>query len=540
MVTEYMTAQNADYEKAAGIIRSGGLVAFPTETVYGLGGSALDPLAAEKIYRAKGRPSDNPLIVHLTQASQAEKYAYTCELYYRLTDAFSPGPLTVILPKKDTIPTQVTGGLDTVALRIPSHPVARALISACGVPIAAPSANLSGHPSPTSAKHVKDDLDGRIDLIIDGGDCDIGVESTVVKLSDGKITILRPGAITEEMLGTIAPTGRDGTLFEKPAGDFRPQAPGMKYRHYAPKAPVYLVRGSEEAVAEYMEKKLAENPNAGIICRYADESRLSGKNVLYLSKEPEGQARELFSVLRAFDKTDADVIYSVVPPRSGEGLAVLNRLTKASGFKAVRADGAEKVIGLTGQSGAGKSEVCLLLEQNGFFCIDCDRVYASLLYPGSPLLKRLSETFGERTLLPDGGLDRTYLSGLVFSDPEKLKLLNSVTHAKVLARVNEIIHEQSQNGVKLFAVDAPQLFEAGYDAQCDAVIGVCAPEQTRMARLALRDGKTPEQLKARLSAQRTEEFFRVHCDYIIENDSTPQALARNTAAVVGRIKGGSK
>ena len=191
MKTIHLKTSDRSIARAANIIKKGGLVAFPTETVYGLGGSAENPESAKKIYAAKGRPSDNPLIIHIYEAKQAEKYARTSELYYKLTDAFCPGPLTVIMPKKDAVPYEVTGGLDTVAVRIPSHPDARRFIAACGVAIAAPSANASGSPSPTTAKHVAADMDGRIDAIIDGGECEIGLESTIVLLKDGAAVIRR-------------------------------------------------------------------------------------------------------------------------------------------------------------------------------------------------------------------------------------------------------------------------------------------------------------------------------------------------------------
>ena len=243
MQTKIFTAELLERDKnalaeAADIIRRGGLVAFPTETVYGLGADATDAEAAKKIYAAKGRPSDNPLIIHVSEPKDAELYARTCELYYALADAFMPGPLTVIMPKRDTIPDGVTGGLDSVAVRCPSHAVARELIALSGCAIAAPSANISGSPSPTSAAHVISDLNGIIDAIIDGGECDIGLESTIVKIDGDKLVLLRPGAITVDALRCVCDRVEIAPAVTAAlAENERPLSPGMKYRHYAPAVP---------------------------------------------------------------------------------------------------------------------------------------------------------------------------------------------------------------------------------------------------------------------------------------------------------------
>ncbi|MBQ5390517.1 MAG: threonylcarbamoyl-AMP synthase, partial [Clostridia bacterium] len=231
--------------RAGEILRSGGLVVFPTETVYGLGANALDESAAKKIYTAKGRPSDNPLIVHIASPEDADKYAVIGEEYKRLAKAFMPGPLTVILPKKPCVPDTVTGGLDSVGLRCPENAIARRMIAAAGVPVAAPSANISGKPSPTSAEHVRFDMDGKVDMILDGGECTVGLESTIVKIEDGKLTLLCPGAITLDMLRALFENVEVSAAVTEQLGEnVRPLSPGMKYRHYAPSAPLYLLCGS--------------------------------------------------------------------------------------------------------------------------------------------------------------------------------------------------------------------------------------------------------------------------------------------------------
>ena len=240
-------------EKCAEIINRGGLVAMPTETVYGLGADATDKNAAAKIYAAKGRPSDNPLIIHIASPEDAECYAYTSPLYYKLADAFMPGPLTVILPKKDIVPSEVTGGLDTVAVRCPSHEVAHALIKESGVAIAAPSANLSGSPSPTTAEHVISDMNGRIDAIIDGGSSEIGLESTIVKLEGDTAIMLRPGAVTCDALGCVCEKVEIAAAVTELLGENeRPLSPGMKYKHYAPASPLVLLEGEDSAVTNFL------------------------------------------------------------------------------------------------------------------------------------------------------------------------------------------------------------------------------------------------------------------------------------------------
>ncbi len=327
----------------ADIIKRGGLVAFPTETVYGLGGNALDSEAAKKIYAAKGRPSDNPLIIHIAAPEDAEAYCKTNEAYYKIAKAFMPGPITVILPKKDIVPFSVTGGLDTVAVRCPKNPVARALISEAGVPIAAPSANTSGRPSPTSARHVIEDLNSKIDAVIDGGDSEIGLESTIVLPGNGGVKVLRPGGITVEMLREVfEDVSLDGGITEKNESTTAPLAPGMKYRHYAPSATVFLIKDSgradfDERVKKFLSGKLDREPRTGIICFDEYKKDIIGKNVFYFGKkaDDEEHAKRLFDILRRFDDTDAPEIYATASDLKGVGLAIYNRMLKASGFNII-------------------------------------------------------------------------------------------------------------------------------------------------------------------------------------------------------------
>lgn len=313
-------------------MRTGGLVAFPTETVYGLGANALDPKAVLSIFEAKGRPSDNPLIVHIINYEQAQEFAKDIpKEYYELCRRFSPGPLTVILKKRDSIPMETSGGLDTVALRIPSHPVARELIRIAGVPIAAPSANLSGSPSPTTARHCIDDLWGRLDAIVDGGACSVGVESTVITLAEDTPCLLRPGAVTPEMLSQVLGKLKiHHAVMERLNSTEKAFSPGMKYKHYAPKARIIVVNGSNTNFAAYANSK-KEN---GVFALCFDEDIPALQVPFVTLGEGElAQAQHLFSALRELDDRNAKTVYAHCPAKKGLGLAVYNRLIRAAAYE---------------------------------------------------------------------------------------------------------------------------------------------------------------------------------------------------------------
>lgn len=342
-ITDDLEQNDRLFTKAADIIRNGGLVAFPTETVYGLGGDAFDESAAAKIYAAKGRPSDNPLIVHIADVSDMDALSDEVpEIARRLAEYFWPGPLTMIVRKNGRVPMSVTGGLDTVAIRLPSHPAARRLIKESGTFIAAPSANLSGRPSPTRASHVIEDLSGRIDMIIDGGDIEIGLESTIVDLTEDVPVILRPGYITLEMLSdAVGEVRLDKALMTGVAANVRPKAPGMKYRHYAPRAAMTIVEGDNDRVVSYMKEKLAEQAGeghkVGLMLTSADVASFDGGEIICLGdrNDEEEIAKNLFAALREFDDRAVDVIYSEAFPETGVGQAVMNRLLKAAGHTVV-------------------------------------------------------------------------------------------------------------------------------------------------------------------------------------------------------------
>lgn len=329
--------------QAGEIIRNGGLVAFPTETVYGLGGDGLNPDSSRKIYAAKGRPSDNPLIIHIYRMEDLEVLVKEIpDSAKKLAEAFWPGPLTMILPKADLVPKETTGGLDTVAVRMPSHKVALAFIKAAGGFVAAPSANLSGKPSPTLAKYVLEDMDGRIDMIIDGGDIAIGLESTIVDLTGDIPMILRPGYITPEMLkDVLGEVTMDPTLMDGDCKD-RPKAPGMRYRHYAPKGDMLIVEGSPDKVVKEINALVAESNEkgykTGVIATAENADKYCADVIKVVGKRNDDTAiaASLYRILREFDDEEVDAIYSESFATDGIGQAIMNRLLKAAGHKYIK------------------------------------------------------------------------------------------------------------------------------------------------------------------------------------------------------------
>jgi len=326
---------------AGKILREGGLVVFPTETVYGLGANALDSEASKAIFAAKGRPVDNPLIVHIYSIEQLSEITNGINTIARKAmEAFWPGPLTLIMEKSQNVPDAVTAGLNTVGVRMPKNDVAIALLKAAGVPIAAPSANTSGKPSPTKAEHVIFDMDGKVDVILDGGPCDVGLESTILDTTSTPPTILRPGGVTLEMLrGVFRDVALDKGLLKKPDGDFKPKAPGMKYTHYSPDADVTVVEGRTEDVVEHIKERLLECSNKGIKAGVlaTDETKgFYGENFIISvgSREnPITIAENLFDSLREFDKQSIQVVFAEAVANNGIGLAIMNRMNKAAGFK---------------------------------------------------------------------------------------------------------------------------------------------------------------------------------------------------------------
>ena len=342
MNTLLLSTTDKDIQTAAEILRNGGLVAIPTETVYGLAANALSGDAVKSIFAAKGRPSDNPLIVHISSIDEIEKYNLVREIPRNaqlLFEKFWPGPLTIIMPKSDSIPREVTAGLDSVAIRFPSHPVAQAVIRESGCPLAAPSANLSGSPSPTTAQHVMEDMQGRIPAIIDGGSCDVGLESTVITLCTEIPTVLRPGGVTleelREVLGEVKLS--DAVLSKLKEGE-EAASPGMKYRHYAPKAKVYLVKAEDKSFCDFVNSKDAKSTVA--LC-YTDDTECINSHTIVLGDKYDytAQSHNLFCALRDADAINGvNTVYVRCPKTDGMGMALFNRLIRAAGFEVITLD----------------------------------------------------------------------------------------------------------------------------------------------------------------------------------------------------------
>ena len=345
METALLLPSAETYARASEILAGGGLVAFPTETVYGLGANALDSNAVLSVFAAKGRPADNPLIVHIHDQAQLEPLCTLPDGAQALIDAFWPGPLTILCNKKPAVPDTVTAGLPTVAVRMPSHPVARALLQACNLPVAAPSANSSGRPSPTTAAHVMEDMKGKIPLIIDGGMCDVGVESTVLDLCHGEPVVLRPGGITPGMISSVL--GRKvqiaGSVLRPLRENETALSPGMRYKHYAPHAVVTLVEGPSERVVPLLRKlyqqQAADGIKSCVLCFTEHVAELSDccPHDIGSSADPSEIAHRLFDILRKLDEEGMEAVFSEVIPPEGVGLAVMNRLGRAEAFRTIKA-----------------------------------------------------------------------------------------------------------------------------------------------------------------------------------------------------------
>lgn len=337
MKTLLLKDTEEDIEKAAKILQSGGLVGMPTETVYGLAANALNPKAVADIFKAKGRPMDNPLIVHISSFEDIERFNLAEEIPEKarlLAESFWPGPLTMIVKKGSAVPDEVSAGLDTVAIRFPSHKTANRLIAKANLPLAAPSANLSGSPSPTTAQHVMNDLNGRIDAVVDGGTSDVGLESTVITLAENPPRLLRPGGITVEQLESLI--GRievDKAVLHKLDDNAKAASPGMKYKHYAPKANVIILKADDKSFTDYVNSKKSEDVAA--ICYNENEPYLNVKTYSLGKKQDlKSQAHNLFEILREIDlNPQIKTVYAICPKTDGVGMAVYNRLIRAAGFE---------------------------------------------------------------------------------------------------------------------------------------------------------------------------------------------------------------
>lgn len=506
MNTKILGTNKEDIEIAGKILSKGGLVAFPTETVYGLGADALNDEAVKNIYKAKGRPSDNPLIVHIAKKEDIVPLVKeVTEEAKAVIDRFFPAPLTIILPKSEKVGNVVSGGLDTVAVRMPQNPVARAVIEAAKTPIAAPSANTSGLPSPTKASRVIEDMSGKIDAIIDGGDCEFGVESTVITLATDVPTILRPGAITKEMLMEVLPRVEVAkAVLEGMKNDEVAASPGMKYKHYAPKAKVIIVNADKEKYERFVNFK----KDAFALCFEGDNVDVP-KVTFGKENDDLSQAKELFDALRKLDDMGAKKVYARIPHKDGVGMAVYNRLIRAAAFCVLDLE-RPFTIGLTGQTGAGKGYVGKYLTELGFNVLDTDIYARKITEKNSPIFPILQKEFGE-DIIKDGELQRQLLADRVFKDKEKTKKLNEIMHPAIIDLCKEDATFPS-------VLDAPLLFECKANEKCSIVISVLAPKDLRIKRIMERDNITKEQAETRINAQKDEDFYKSNSDFTVIND----------------------
>lgn len=502
---------------AARLLRDGALVAIPTETVYGLGANGLDETAVRRIFEAKGRPQDNPLILHLTGPQWLPRYCREIpSIAYVLARKFWPGPLTMILRRSELVPDVTTAGLDTVAVRCPNHPVTLAILREAGVPVAAPSANLSGRPSCTSAQDVLEDMDGRIEGVVDGGPCVVGVESTILDLTCDPPRLLRPGGLpVEELERLIGPVIMDKAVNGALPEHERPRAPGMKYRHYAPKAPVTVVTGAPAKSAQEIKRRVG--PSSGVICFDEYVHLFPGQVVHAIGpvKDKLAQAQRVFDALRTFDGSPVTEIYTQCPDGQGLGLAVGNRLKKAAGFHVVEADCEKIILGLTGGTGAGKSSALAVLRELGGTVLDCDRVYHEMLAENEEMQKAVSKAF-PGVFRPDGTLDRRKLGQEVFMKKEQLEKLNVIVYRFLVPEIQRRLNE-AEDGV--CAIDAINLLESGLDQICDRTVAITSPTELRVRRIMARDRITEQYARMRITAQKPDEYYRGKCSCELNNDA---------------------
>lgn len=514
-----------------------GIVGMPTETVYGLAANAFSPDAIVKIFEAKGRPQDNPLIVHISEYEMlTDVVSEFSETARKLGEAFWPGPLTMILPKGEKMPFEVTAGLDTVGVRMPSHPAALQLIRACGVPLAAPSANLSGKPSPTRAEHVFDDLKGKIRFILEGGECQVGLESTVVRVGEDKVDLLRPGGITvEDLLTVVSEVQVADGVFTQVKEDEKVESPGMKYKHYSPNANVILVRGNLRSFCDYAERNADDR--TGVLVFDGEEKQFKLPCITYgARKDSRAQGNRLFDALRELDERGFKTVFVREPARDGVGMAVYNRLLRACGFEIAEPEKGElTVIGLTGQTGSGKSTVRAMLEKEGIACIDCDGV--SRRVSALPqVLEQLRLMFGEEVIGEAGSLNRKVLAKRVFTSKTEMKKLDSIMYPAIMREIESELCRLSEDGVKLVLLDAPTLFESGADQFCDSVISVIAPMAVRKDRIMKRDQLTEEEAENRIAAQQEDSFYEKRSDMVIRNDRDISSLEEQMAEVLKKFR----
>lgn len=533
MITEKLKTDSVNCDesvaRAAEILQNGGVVAIPTETVYGLAASAYDVNAINKVFVAKGRPQDNPLIVHICDKEMLLKVAKDIpERAQVCAEKFWPGPLTMIFKRKEGIASAVSAGLSTVAVRMPSHKIALDIIKRANLPLAAPSANTSGRPSPTSAFHVETDLDGKIDAIVFSDDCEVGVESTVISFSCNPPKLLRPGAVTFEQLKEIIPDITvDNSVLSEPQKGARVESPGVKYKHYAPKTECCLVEGTTDAFADFVNGKLS----SAAVCFAEEAEKISVPKLVYGTACDEASlAHRVFSVLREIDDFGLKKAYIHAPSKQGVGLAVYNRLLRACGFKVIKLN---TVIGLTGPTGSGKSTVSKTARKFGFKVIDCDKLARIAVEKGSSGLEALVKAFGQNILNDGDTLNRKALAEKAFSTPENTKLLNDT----ILPFISEMVISEAKDGKVL--LDAPTLFESGVNSICDATVAVLADKEIRLKRIMERDSIDKDSALLRINAGKNDEFYKANADFVLYNNKDEAKIITQFEEIINKIMGKS-
>ncbi len=517
MKTQILTPNSDNIALVANKILNSDIVAIPTETVYGLACNAFDEVAIKKVFIAKGRPADNPLIVHVCDEEMLKEvvseFSVTAQ---KLAKAFWPGPLTMVLPKSEKISDSITCSLDAVGVRMPSNPIALELIKTCGLAIAAPSANVSGKPSPTSARHVFADFDGKIEFILDGGDCEVGIESTVIKVLEDTVEILRPGKISiNDLLTVVKNVKLDDGVFTKLTDNRDVSSPGMKYTHYSPNANVIMVEGSISDFCEYVSKNADDKP--GVLVFEKEQSLFNIPCFTYGNEfNSNEQAAKLFAALREIDKHNLKTVFARVPLKEGVGLAVYNRLLRACGFEIIKLKKAV-IIGLTGQTGGGKTTLCAEFEKKGAAIINCDLISRDVIKLDE-VINKLVDYFGEGIKSDSAEIDRKALAKLVFTNEENMIFLNSVMYPQITKLINKRIDALKLQGYNFIVLDAPTLFESKANKLCDVIISVISDVDLRLKRIKLRDNMSNEAALERINAQNENEFYVSKSDFVVENN----------------------
>lgn len=533
MKTLLLSKNDEDIKKAAKLLADGEVVAIPTETVYGLAADATNKKAVEKIFKAKGRPQDNPLIVHVSNLEQLKKLVVKIDdTEKKLIDKFWPGPLTIIFKSNKTVADNVSAGLDSIGIRMPNNSTTLKIIEKSGKPLAAPSANISGRPSPTDAKTVVDDLNGKIAAVVDDGECEVGVESTVISVDRNCIKILRPGIISKEEIesATNKEVIVDTLVFNPPTKDSKILSPGVKYKHYSPKADVYLVDSDFDFFRNLMSKK----QNALAICFKGEGKELKNSFVEYGEYENnEEKAHRLFSVLRYADEKGFKEIYFRIGEKFGKGLAVYNRLLRAAAFKVIKQE--NLIIGLTGPTGSGKTTVSEIFKQEGFYVIDADKIARKVMEDGF-IKAKIYDAFGV-DMSDNSKSNRQKLADLAFSTKENKDNLNKIMFPHITEEINRLIQKKSTFGYHKFLLDAAALFESKADKICNYTVCVTAKEQQRLERIMQRDNITQKQAEERAKIQFCEYEYIKKSDFVLYNDTDVYNLKKETLNIIDKIGG---